>query len=507
MTEVRQAATFCELVGEWLPRQRWFAAKGGEDPVLAAAGEFRLRRPTWSGDGGLAEGTQPSGRAGPDVGIAVHFVTVTVGDVRATYQVPLTYRREPAPELEHALIGVLHETDADGGAHGCHVGGTAAGGRQWVYDGPHDPAFVRAWLALVAGRAQALSDDGTGGGRITGMTQPGTPPHGAPPLSIDRPARVLSGEQSNTSVIVGGDDDPAPVILKVFRVLQSGANPDVAVTSALTAAGCPNVPRLTGWVEGEWVDPDGERAHGHLTSVSEFLPGSDDAWRLACVAVETGQPFVEQAAAIGEATAAVHETLAQTLPTSATDQTLGGLADHLRQRLDWALEAVPRLRPYAEAAQAIVDAVRGLDRMPRLQRIHGDLHLGQVLDAGPRGWVLLDFEGEPLRPLADRNRSDLALRDIAGMLRSFDYAARHTIIGLPERDPRVAEADAWATEAAGAFLDAYTARRGQDPRGEAVLLRALELDKALYEAVYETRNRPAWVQIPCSAVTRLLTTT
>jgi predicted trehalose synthase len=477
MTEARRSTTFGELIGAWLPRQRWFAAKGGAEPVLASSGGLRLRRP--------AAGPQESER---DVGVAVHFVSATVGDVRATYQVPLTYRRRPVPELEHALVGLLDSGD----------------GEVWVYDGPHDPAFVCAWLALVGSGAEALADDGPAGGRAVGVIQPGLL-DGARLLGIDRPARVLSGEQSNTSVIVGGDDDPDPVILKVFRVLQAGANPDVAVTSTLTSAGCRNVPRLTGWIEGEWVDPDGGRAHGHLTSVSEFLPGSDDAWRLACVAVENEQPFTEQAAGIGAATAAVHDALARALPTSAaTGATLGELADHLGQRLDWALDAVAALRPYAEAARATVEAVRTLGRVPRLQRIHGDLHLGQVLDAGPRGWVLLDFEGEPLRPLADRNRPDLALRDIAGMLRSFDYAARHTIIGLDDSDPRVTQAEVWAAACAQAFLDAYADACGQDPREHAVLLRALELDKALYEAVYETRNRPTWVQIPFSAVARLL---
>ena len=546
MTQVRQSTTVCELLGTWLPRQRWFAAKGGDVPVLQSSGRLRLHRPPAQHPVAPSQppiptqpGTPPSfgppsspphgtpssqltprGTAGieADVGIAIHFVTATVGDLRATYQVPLTYHRAPVPELAHALVGVLdpHHDEppaSDAGPPDDFRQQALAGppdgfaGPRWVYDGPHDPAFVQAWLALVATGEQVRSDDGPAGGRAIGVAQPGT----AAPFP-DRPARVLSGEQSNTSVIVGGDDDPEPVILKVFRVLQSGANPDVAVTSTLTSAGCPNVPRLIGWVDGEWLDPDGGRAFGNLTSVSQFLPGGYDAWRLACVAVENGQPFAEQARGIGAATAVVHRALASALPTSTADHaTLGELADHLQQRLSWALAAVPQLAPYADAARAMVDAVRGLDRLPQLQRIHGDLHLGQVLDAGTRGWVLLDFEGEPLRPLAERNRQDLALRDIAGMLRSFDYAARHTIIGIDGSDPRAAQADAWAdawaAEASQAFLDAYAGAGAPDPREDAVLLRALELDKALYEAVYETRNRPTWVQIPVSAITRLLTPT
>ncbi|HET9656548.1 MAG TPA: hypothetical protein VFP72_14420 [Kineosporiaceae bacterium] len=467
MTGPRQAAALCELIGAWLPRQRWFAAKGGQDPVLEFSGGLRLHRPS---------GSAP--------GVTVHFVSATVGGTRATYQLPLTYHPQPVPELEHALIGVLDTEEEP----------------LWVYDGPHDPAFVRDWLALVATGAEALADEGPAGGRAVGVRQPG-----ATVPDLDRPARVLSGEQSNTSVIVGGDGDPDPVILKVFRIVQPGANPDVAVPSVLTGAGCGRIPRLTGWIEGEWVEPDGGRAHGHLTSVSEFLPGSLDAWRLACVAIENGESFTGQARGIGEATAAVHAALAESLPSTPGDPgTLAALADHLQQRLSWALEAVPALHPHAEAAWRTVEAVRRLPSPPRLQRIHGDLHLGQVLDAGPRGWVLLDFEGEPLRPLDDRNRPDLALRDIAGMLRSFDYAARHALLGLDGSDPRVAAADSWAAEAAQAFLDAYAATVGHDPREDEVLLRALELDKALYEAVYETRNRPTWVQIPYSAVTRLL---
>jgi maltokinase len=334
----------------------------------------------------------------------------------------------------------------------------------------------------------------------TGELQPG-----AGPPAPDRPSRVLAGEQSNTSIIVAGPDDPDPVIIKVFRVLQSGANPDVTVTSVLTGAGCANVPRLTGWVDGEWMDPLGERARGHLASVSEFLPDSSDAWRAACVAVQQGRSFATEAASIGTATAAVHTALAANLPTRPSNpRTLHELADHLESRLGWAVQEVPALVEHAEGARGMITAVRALTEAPRLQRIHGDLHLGQVLDAGARGWILLDFEGEPLRPLADRNRPDLVHRDLAGMLRSFDYAARHTVLGLAGDDPAVDAAQAWVSESSEAFLRAYARSSEHDPlRGE-VLLRALELDKALYEVVYETRNRPSWVELPMSAVRRLL---
>ena len=152
----------------------------------------------------------------------------------------------------------------------------------------------------------------------------------------------------------------------------------------------------------------------------------------------------------------------------------------------------------------VIRAVRTLETAPDQQIVHGDYHLGQALHQPDRGWVVLDFEGEPLWPLAERGDTDLALRDVAGMLRSFDYAARHSVLGLPDDDPRSLAASAWAAECREAFLTGYASQAGRDPRADAVLLRALELDKALYETVYETRHRPGWVEVPLRAVGRLL---
>jgi trehalose synthase-fused probable maltokinase len=456
-----------ELLGDWLPRQRWFALKGFGEPRMSRAGQLRL--------------ADPSGR----VGIEVHLIGVEAGQAKATYQVPLTYRDEPEPSLAHALLGTIEASD---------------GSRRWIYDGPYDPVFVGAWLRLVASGGEATSDEGPDGGCALGVRQPGT----APP-EVARPSRVLSAEQSNTSVIVGGDGDPDPVILKLFRVLQPGRNPDVAVTSTLTAAGCTDVPRLLGWVEGEWRDADGRRARGHLTSVSEFFADGQDAWQLACVAVQTGEDFTAEAAGLGRITAEVHAALAAALPTQQTGpRHLAELADHLRDRLDWARGAVPALEVYAAAARDAVEAVRRVEAAPPAQRIHGDLHLGQVLATGRRGWVLLDFEGEPLRPLAERNQMDLTVRDVAGMLRSFDYAARHTVLGLAGDDDRTVAATAWVAACRRAYLEGYIDGGGRDARADAVLLRALELDKALYEVVYEFRHRPDWLSIPLQAVGELL---
>ena len=502
MTEpVTGAHDVAGLLASWLPRQRWFAAGPG-GVTLAPAGRIILAAPTVTpfavpDDSGLP--------VEPPVGIAVHIISaLPAGSIpesdgsasnratpvttssSATYQVPLTYRTEPVPELAHALVGELRTAD----------------GPRWVYDAPHDPVFVAEWMRLVAAPDEALSFPGTPRSRVRGVRRAGE----APPDPA-RAAHVLSGEQSNTSIIVGDNAESAgePVMIKIFRVLQPGRNPDVVVPGALATAGNARVPRLIGWVEGEWVQPDGQPAWGHLSAFAEFLAGSQDGWRIACAAIESGETFAAMSEELGATTADVHSALARTLATRpTTPAALAALADHLDSRLSWAIEAVPALAEYAPAATEVITAVRALETAPDQQIVHGDYHLGQALYKSDRGWVVLDFEGEPLRPLAERGEPDLALRDVAGMLRSFDYAARHSVLGLADDDPRALAASAWASECREAFLSGYAKEAGRDPRQDAVLLRALELDKALYETVYETRHRPGWVEVPLRAVGRLL---
>lgn len=434
-----------DLLHRWMPHQRWYPAKG-RGVGLRRVGGLRLE--------------DPSG----EVGIEVHVVALDSGDRLDVVQVPLTYRAAPLPGAEHALVG---ESDQSGLGH------------RWIYDAPHDPAFVDALLArlvLAPGAAR--------------------PPAGAP-------SRVLSGEQSNTSVVVDAEG-PDPVIVKLFRTLHGGGNPDVDVLAALASGGCERVPHLVGWVEGSWDAPGGGTAHGHLAVAAEFLAGSQDAWREAVAAVLDGRDFAPQAHELGQATAAVHTALAEAFGTTAVDEAgRAGLAEGLRERVAWAQRSTDALQPYAGALAAHAAALEGLRGLPPLQRVHGDYHLGQVLHSPARGWVLLDFEGEPLRPLSERTRPDLALRDVAGMLRSFDYAARHATLGGADTDA-LAAADAWAASARDAFCAGYAQATGSDPRDAKELLAALELDKALYEVVYESRNRPAWLPVPLHAVHRLL---
>jgi maltokinase len=428
----------------WIPRQRWYAGKG--------QGASLTQRGGWSVSTADAE-------------IVTHYVLDRQSSGATLYQVPITRRRT-------ALSGVQAIWHDESG---------------YFYDAPHDPAYVAAILDLIVSESAA---DGTRGHR-----QPGTRP-----FTIEDSA-VLKGEQSNTSIICRVDSG-SPIILKVFRALHAGDNPDVVLQSAISAAGSSLVPASIGFVSGEWPDRSepGGIAHGSLAFAQEFLEGAEDAWRTALRAATAGVDFSLPARRLGRATAELHATLAQAMPTREPESAdLDRLLAAMSARADAALEMVPQLADYRDAIDAALHAVRRA-AWPRLQRIHGDFHLGQVLAVGD-AWVMVDFEGEPLRPMSERSELDLPLRDVAGMLRSFDYVAGavlHEGGAGADLDPTE-----WARSARLAFLAGYSEASpafGENNRG---LLDALELDKALYEAVYEARNRPDWLGIPVEAVKRL----
>ncbi len=211
----------------------------------------------------------------------------------------------------------------------------------------------------------------------------------------------------------------------MFRTLQAGENPDVVVQGALAEAGSKRVPGMVGSISADWppVAEGDPVAHGHLAFAQEFFPGTEDAWRVALRAVGEGTDFTAPARELGAATAEVHALLAQALPTEpVSPEAVAQMVSGMRRRYAAAASEVPAIAAYDHEIASVFSRAVAAD-WPVLQRIHGDYHLGQVLQVPDRGWVLLDFEGEPLRPLAERTRPDLAVRDIAGMLRSFDYAA------------------------------------------------------------------------------------
>ncbi|HEY0374287.1 MAG TPA: phosphotransferase, partial [Amnibacterium sp.] len=391
----------------WIARQRWFA-NHAPDPHLTVLGSFPLHLAGTEARTLLVQDHSP--------------------DARALYQVPLVSRPE----------------DPDG----IDLGGSV------VVDGPRDRAWAAALVELALGGGTAVGDGEVSalGERLGWL--------GPPPTVTG--ARVLSGEQSNTSVIVATatpDGDPGPtVIVKVFRALHHGENPDVVLQSAIAGAGSGRVPATYGAVLGEWPDAgraDG-RARGHLAVAQEFLADTEDAWRVALAAARGGLDFGAAARDLGAATAEVHQVLAAALPTVPADLgTKRALLAGMRVRAEQAVRTVPSLAGSEERIDAVLSAAEA-DDWPPFQRIHGDYHLGQVLSAPGRGWVLLDFEGEPLRPMAERSEPDAPLRDVAGMLRSFDYVAG--TLELEDDDP---SGRAWADTARDAFLTGYAARLGE----------------------------------------------
>jgi 1,4-alpha-glucan branching enzyme len=477
MAEIHEDATLTptklELLEQWMGGQRWYAAKGRQ-PRLRLLANWRL--------------DDPAG----EVGIDTLIVSDDAGESPVVYQVPLTYRGEPLGSADHALVGTMEHSVL---------------GMRWVYDAPHDPVYAAQLFELVQGRAvpQSGVHSDTAEDKVAGHPDPSW----ATALRVQG-SRVLSGEQSNTSVILDceevGSPDPdaegpphtVPLIVKVFRMLQPGENPDVVLQSALVEAGCHRVPRVVGAVTGQWRAPDGGgAARGHLAFAQEFLPGVEDAWRVALRAVEDGEDFTERARALGEATAEVHALLGTALGTEPTtparrEAILAGM----RVRASVAQAEAGTLAEHADAIEEVI-AAAGEVLWPPLQRIHGDYHLGQVLHSAERGWVLLDFEGEPLRPLTERSQPDQCARDVAGMLRSFDY------IGGTWEHEHDGSAREWVHAAQDAFIEGYAAAAPVDPRSHPELLAAFELDKALYEVVYEARNRPSWLTIPLHAVDRL----
>jgi predicted trehalose synthase len=439
----------------WMPRQRWYAAKS-RVPDLRLVGWWDL--------------------PASDCTVRTFLVADDGGAPAVLYQVPVVARATAT---------------LDAGQD--HIIGSPEPGTTFI-DGPFDPAYPSALLALIAGGGEA-------GGPMMSV-------HGRPSQPIDaalpRTASVLSGEQSNTSIIFRADDGSTPIICKVFRQLHAGLNPDIELTTALAAAGSTHVPPAVGSIDGDWPDGLHEtgRVRGSLGFAQEFLPGVEDAWRVALRAAAQGEDFGDRARELGEATAEVHVALAKLFPThqaGALDRE--ATAATWRRRLGIAMDEVPEIADRRQDIEAVY--ARALDaEWPALQRIHGDYHLGQVLHDPRRGWVLLDFEGEPLRPMSERTSPDLAMRDVAGMLRSFDYVAGSIRLDQPDRSS--AAVQEWVHAARRDFIQGYAAVSGVDVDEQQSLLSALELDKAVYEAIYEARNRPTWVTIPLRAIERLV---
>jgi maltokinase len=470
----------------FLAQQRWFAGKSRAWQITAATDLGWLRRET------------------PAVRILLVTVAYDDGDTE-TYQLPLVHHPHPVDNLSHVFVG---EGIDDNGE------------RVFVFDALHDKDATELWWNGIA--------DSTTGDRWEFHREPT-----ATELPDGGPSLVVGAEQSNTSLIFGDS-----AIMKVFRKVSPGVNPDIEIHAALAGAGSTHIARPLGWLEGRWPDAPGEvspadlgagdsgaldatpagssaSVTASLAMASDFLRDATEGWELAKASVrdlygeadlhadEVGGDFAGEASRLGAATAEVHDALASALGTATLERKeLAGLADGMRERLDRAVAEVPDLAEYADALRGAFEALSSFEGEVPVQRVHGDFHLGQVMRALD-GWKLLDFEGEPARPLEDRRRLDSTLKDVAGMLRSFDYAARILLLDYRADAQREYRATEWADRNRDAFCTGYAEASGRDPRTDAVLLRAFEIDKAVYEVVYEARNRPTWLAIPMSAIRRL----
>jgi predicted trehalose synthase len=386
-----------------------------------------------------------------------------------------------------------------------------APGPSEVADALDDPGFARAVLALVAAGGHVRGERGELRGIPTAAFGRTLPP--------ELPARRLGGEQSNTSVALGD-----AFIMKHFRRLAEGVNPEEEMTRFLTErAGFAGTPRLYGHLE--YRGPGGGVTT--LAVVQELVAGARDGWQWMCAALGAlaertpstgatpdpsrlralGGPTLSALARLGGLTAALHRALASQdrdplfAPAPITPADVAAWSQQTQAQLT-AARAVLGADPLPPGLR-VGDGLAGLLGCHKI-RLHGDFHLGQTLYREDRGeWTIIDFEGEPARPLAERRAKHAAARDVAGLLRSIDYAAATVVRGARGA---AAWAAAWRDAARQAFLGAY--QTGADgatflpPTGEA-LARAVavfELEKAAYEVVYEANHRPDWVPIPAEGL-------
>ncbi len=451
---------FEDALAMWLVEQRWFAGKGHGLRDLAIVADTQVV----AGDPELRH----------------LIVAVSHGTTVDYYQVLAGFRRRLPQRLEHAQIG-----PADDG--------------RIAYDALHDAELTKA---LLDGFAAEDTVNGIQLRKIPGAR-----------FTTGLDSLVLALEQTNTSLVYGDES-----ILKVFRRLAPGPNPDLEVTAALAELGSAHIAEPLAWAETRL---DG--APTILAILSRYLRLATDGWTLAATSVRdlyaltaesaldgtgagpvtaarAGGDFAGESHRLGVATAQVHADLAEAFGTDElSGEAVGELTEQMYRKLDLATSAVPELAKSAEMISSAYSKLAKVKGPIPVQRVHGDYHLGQVLRT-ETGWVVLDFEGEPATPLAQRRARSSPLRDVAGMLRSFDYAARHQLIGHPEGEALAVQARDWVHRNTVAFCAGYAEAGGLDPDANDVLLRALQLDKAVYEVLYEARHRPSWLPIPLESL-------
>jgi maltokinase len=442
-------------LSDWVVRQRWFGSKAREVAHLNVLDAVPLRTDV------------------PLLAIALLEARFQPG-THEVYQALLGFR----PAAEGWVPGAICETEG------------------WtVYDALADPELGIELHRLIAASATVDSEHACSEFRsVNGL--PGAP----------AAARSVGAEQSNTSVVFGDD-----LVLKAYRRVEAGINPELELLRFLTDRGFPHIARLAGWYAyaGRLMDAT-------LGVLQDYVPDGRDGWDLVLDSLASDPDAVlAHLGRLGEVTAAMHTALASDAsdpvfaPEQPSTETLSLLTATVDEEIERIFLDMPEEGPTAPIAgrgEEVREQLRlrsHIGAAGKVIRHHGDYHLGQTLLAG-EDWVILDFEGEPARSLPERRRKRSPLRDVAGMLRSFAYAASAS--GLLRG---VDAPEDWEERARNEFLDAYLATVDPSllPPGQGAterLLSVFELEKAVYELRYELNNRPDWVKIPVAGILRLL---
>ena len=443
-----------ERLQEWVLEQRWFASKAREVGHLGVLEAVTLRDES------------------PCLVLALVEARFQTG-THELYQLPLGLRPESEGWDERVIATVAGWT---------------------IYDALGDAAQGRELLHRIRGSADVSAQDGILRFRWAA--------NAAAEAGGSVEVRPVGVEQSNSSVVFGEE-----LILKVFRRLEPGVNPELELLRFLSEREFEHIAPLAGWYEysGRLVDAT-------LGTLQEYLSGAREGWEL-CLADLDG--FIPRLRELGAVTGDMHTCLgsepgdpdfAPEEPSVENLSLLTATVDEEIERMFVDLDVDdPALGPLAGRGLDVRERLQALSHIGtggRLIRTHGDFHLGQTM-LTERGWVILDFEGEPARPLPERRRKRSPLRDVAGMLRSFAYAASAA------QQRGTAAPEGWEEHARAAFLEGYFETvdnrllpPGQDAIGK--LLAVFELEKAVYELRYELNNRPDWVAIPVAGIVRLL---
>jgi len=499
---LRRRATLGRTIGRWLPGRRWFAGKGAtlRDVSIDDVIPFD-----------------------DDVALAIVRTSFTEGDDHR-YAVPLLHTTEArAQDIDQTRPGALIALFDDG---------TAMVDAMTVPEG----AGVVAGAALRRRSRRGRSSVASGHPRRPGLTRLTDDPRDVHPLGV---------EQSNSSVLLG-----SRVIAKLIRQLNPGENPDVTLPLHLRAAGFEHVPGVAGTLDVEF---DGATAN--VVVVHDAVANEADLWewsqdlltreveRLVSDPEATGDDAVMAAVTglLAQRTAEMHLALAGGAPGFEPERFAllyqRSIQQSLRGSLRETQRAVRRNRATIAdetmplAAMLLDDGDRLLGSFDVLRtrkfdaartRVHGDLHLGQALWTG-HDVVFIDFEGEPGRSIGERSIKRSPFTDVAGIVRSLDYAGRVALATSRERgragDAQEAQLEQWrrlwTDRMQALYVDGYLqALRSSpagavlvpaDPAGARLLLDAHVLLKALYEVRYELANRPAWVAWPLAAIAQLLT--